>query len=308
MTRYMIGIDIGGTNFRIGAVNQEYEVLKHKIVSSRTFLEMERPVNGLLEAIISFIKEIEGKPCGICMGFPGTVTKDKSTVLSCPNLPVFDGVNISKVINQALDIPVIIEHEVLLLLTNDMYHFSLFDKNCVIAIYLGTGLGNAIYIHGRMIEGANGVSGELGHIPIPGNKTPCPCGNIGCIEPRASGKRLEEICIEKGLPEKAFTKALADGASDPLISDFLDHVACAIATEINILDPNCVIMGGGVMMISNFPYDALLERIYFHTRKPFPAENLKFIRLEPDPLQGVRGAGIYAWRYMNKKKSSLPYD
>lgn len=296
MARYMIGIDIGGTHFRIGAVSQASEVLSDKIVSSRTFLTMPHPVGGLLEAIRAFIQETDGTPCGVCIGFPGTVAKDKSTVLSCPNLPVFDHVNIREVLQEKLGITVLLEHEVLLLLTNDMKQFDLFDKDCVIAVYLGTGLGNAMYIHGRLLEGANGVSGELGHIPVHGSQKPCACGNIGCIEPYAAGKRLEAICKEKGLPDKAFTDALAGGAKDPLVADFLDYAACAIATEINILDPDCIVMGGGVIMIPNFPYDELLERIYFHTRKPYPAEKLHFLRLEPDQLQGVRGAGLHAWR------------
>lgn len=301
MAQYMIGIDIGGTNFRMGAIGCEGEVLKYKILSSRTFLSMQNPVNALYESISQLIDEMGYQPSGVCMGFPGTISKDKSTVISCPNLPVFDKVNIRQVLESRLHVPVLLEHEVLLLLSNDMKQFDLFDKDCIIAVYLGTGLGNAMYIHGRLLEGANGVSGELGHIPIPGNHTQCACGNIGCIESRASGKRLEEICHEKGLPDKAFTEALCGGAKDPLVFDFLDHIACAIATEINILDPDCVIIGGGVMMVPNFPYDDLLERIHVHVRKPDPADHLNFIRLSPDPLQGVRGAGIYGWRYLNTK-------
>ena len=163
------------------------------------------------------------------------------------------------------------------------------------AVYLGTGIGNAMYIHGRFLEGKNGTSGELGHIPVPGKQRPCPCGNMGCIELIASGKRLEEIRAEQTPDAQGFEAMFENDANSSLIAEYLDNAACAVATEINILDPDTVILGGGVLTIRNFPYDTLLKRIRAHTRKPYPERTLSFIRLSGDPLQGVRGAGIYGW-------------
>ena len=293
---YMIGIDIGGTHIRMGAVNQSGEVLCHSIQSSRPYLSNIKPLETLTQAVTAFAAQATGTLRGVCMGFPGTVSKDKSTVLSCPNLPAFDGMNIRAAMQAALTVPTIVEHEVLLLLTNDLRTYALQQKDCVMAVYLGTGIGNAMYIHGRLLEGKNGNSGELGHIPVPDNQTPCPCGNIGCIEPSASGKRLEAIRAALYPQSCDFEAMFTAAQKDPEITRYLDHVACAIATEINILDPDCVLLGGGVLSIANFPYDALLQRIYTHARKPYPAETLQFIRLEVDPLQGTRGAGLYAWQ------------
>ena len=247
-TSYMIGIDIGGTHTRIGAVQSDGTVISHRIESSRQYPTNAHPVKMLTLAIAKYATETPGTLLGVCIGFPGTVSKDKSTVLSCPNLPSFDGVNIRNAVQAVVNVPVIVEHEVLLLLTNDLLTHNLQQVDCVMAVYLGTGIGNAIYIHGRLLEGKNGTSGELGHIPVPDNQTPCPCGNVGCIEPSASGKRLE--AIRSVLYPKApdFEAMFTEAQSAPENARYLDHVACAIATENNILDPEYILLGGGVLM------------------------------------------------------------
>jgi allose kinase len=197
-----------------------------------------------------------------------------------------------------LGIKALVTHEVLLLLTSDLRANDLLGLDIVMAVYLGTGIGNAMYIHGRLLEGKNGVSGELGHLPVPGDTTPCPCGNAGCIEMRASGKRLEAIKAQHYPDAQSFEEMFAAPVHHPAIDDYLDAAACAIAAEINILDPDCVLLGGGVLSIANYPYDALLARVYAHTRKPYPAETLRCIRLPADALRGVRGGGLYAWEHL----------
>lgn len=294
-SHYVIGIDIGGTNFRMGAVLHDGTVQCAKVVSSRTFLQDKHPVESLINSIYAFCKEAPGTACGICIGFPGTVTKDKSTVTSCPNMPVFNGINIKKALSNVFNLPVLVEHEVVLLLSNDINRFQLSHHDCVIAVYVGTGLGNALYIHGKFVEGKNGNSGELGHIPMPGCAHLCPCGNTGCIELYASGRHLEQI-LQLHYPNCAsFNEMLRLHGHDKPIRHFLDCVAVAVATEINILDPDVVLLGGGVLSIPAFPYQALLETIRLHTRKPYPEQNLCFVRSPSDPEQGARGAGLYWW-------------
>lgn len=296
---YVIGIDIGGTNFRMGSVDYGYNIIRKRIQKSDIFRGGSDPVQTLAENIKTLMEETPGACQGICIGFPGTVSKDKTTVLSCPNLPAFDGVNVSKSLEAQFDVPVIIEHEVLLLLTHDLRQYNLQEKDCVIAIYLGTGLGNAIYIHGRLLEGKNGTSGELGHVPVPRSDVQCSCGNIGCIEMYASGKRMAEIHAEhypKGTP---FEVMFDQHHSLPAFRQFLDDVACAIAIEINILDPDGIILSGGILSNPEFPYHALLERIRFRARKPYPAENLNFIRPEENMDQGILGAAMYGIQKFN---------
>lgn len=299
---YILGIDIGGTHFRIGAILRTGEVLRHQIGPSSIFFDTDSPVQTLVSEAAAFIRETPGEAQGVCIGFPGTVSGDQSTVLSCPHLPVFDNVNIRERVEASLQIPACVEHDVLFLLSNDLHHYALEGKTCVAAIYLGTGIGNALYIHGRLFRGKNGVSGELGHIPVPGYHEPCPCGNRGCIELMASGKRLEQICRSRYPDASGFDKLFASGGDDPELDHYLDAVACTVAAEINLLDPDCMLLGGGVLHIEHFPYEKLQAMILEHVRKPYPADGLRMIRLPKDPLRGVRGAGLYGWQ---RKKDGL---
>lgn len=295
-TEFTVGVDIGGNNFRIGAVAKDGEVLCSAKESSRAFAAESDPVRVLGDKIEAVKSEVDGELRGVCIGFPGTVTKDKTTPINCINMPALDGVNVAAALIERFGVKAIIEHEVLLLLTNDLQRFKLFDKDCVMAVYVGTGLGNAMYIHGRLLEGKNGNSGELGHIPMPHIKEYCPCGNMGCVELMASGKFLEKLHDELYGQYDSFDDMFRERANDEPLDEFVRSLAVPIATEITILDPDVVLLGGGVIDIPHFPYERLLEQIVFRTRKPFPANNLEIVRVPNDPLQGIRGAGIYCWQ------------
>lgn len=293
---YVIGIDIGGTNFRIGSVDSQGNVLDLQRYSSYIFTQNQNPTQELIKYILNFIDQQKGCLKSICIGFPGTVTKDKTTVSSCPNIKVFDGINISALLEERFNVPVIVEHDVILLLQNDIHKYQLENLDCIIAMYLGTGLGNALYVHGRILDGKNGTSGELGHIAIANNSAVCPCGNSGCIELYASGKRLEHIRSQHYPEASSFEEMLNLHSTDQVIVEFLDYVAIALAAEINILDPDIILVGGGVINIPTFPYEELLNSVKRHVRKPFPANNISFLRIPIDEKQGVRGAGLYAWK------------
>ena len=296
---YVIGIDIGGTNFRIGAITQDLELHNARRVSSRELFESQDPIPVLSRFLYDYMEEFSDHKCrGICLGFPGTVDKRKRTVYSCPNLPSITNQDVGGLLEKEFSLPVRVEHDVVLLLANDMKASDLQGFDCVIAIYVGTGLGNALYIHGRFLDGKNGVAGELGHIPVLEKKAPCPCGNEGCIELFCGGRRLEKI-REEFYPQIPFPKLFSLCKGEPPLSGYLDAMAVAVSTEINILDPDCVLLSGGVLHMADFPYEDLLSRIRSYVRKPFPEQSLTFVRGVTDPFSGVLGAGIYMWNFVS---------
>ena len=298
--RYIIGIDIGGTNIRMGAVTERLQVAHSIQGNSRALLDTGDPLGALAGMIGDFIAQISGRPAGICIGFPGAVAKDKATVLSCPNIPLFDGIDIRAPLEAEFQVPVIAEHDVVFLLCNDMQRLGLFHSACVIAVYAGTGIGNALYVNGSFLDGKNGVAGELGHIPVFGSSALCPCGKRGCLEAHTCGNRLVQLQKEH-FPEVTDLEALfRDHRDHPALVDFLEYLAVAVAIEINIFDPDVVLLGGGVINMRHFPYDDLLRRIRAHVRRPYPLQDLNLQRSPVDPVQGIRGAGIYFWNKEQK--------
>ncbi len=299
---YVIGIDIGGTNFRIGGILRNGSLISEPSkYSSREMFENGSPLDILIHAISDFIDSFPSYVLkGICIGFPGTVDLSKETVISCPNLPSFTNINISVPLEKTFHVPVVAEHDVLLLLSHDIKEQHLENANCIISFYIGTGLGNGIYIHDRFLDGKNGVAGELGHIPVYGKKDLCPCGNNGCIELFCAGKALEQLQTDH-LSDVPFSEIFTYYKQTPELSQYLDFMAIAISTEINILDPVYIILSGGVIHMKNFPYSELCQKIHHFTRKPYPANSLNFIKGSNNPFSGILGAGAYMWNKLNKQ-------
>ena len=295
--RYIIGIDIGGTNIRIGGVSPEHKVIDTpRIYSSRIIFATDDPVVVLDRLINQFISEYpQWTLAGICIGFPGTVSRSKDTVISCPNLLAFTNKNVAKPLQEKFRVPIIIEHDVILLLSYDMHVLQLEKADCIVSFYIGTGLGNAIYINGKFLEGKNGVAGELGHIPLYSKNEMCNCGNQGCIELFCCGKALERL-HKKYLNKTSFDSIFSHYNDCFALQEFIDYMAMALATEINILDPTHIVLAGGVIRMEDFPLDDLYEKIHKYTRKPYPEQSLKFTLGSDDPCAGILGAGIYMWR------------
>lgn len=155
------------------------------------------------------------------------------------------------------------------------------------------------YIDGHYLNGKNGVAGELGHIPVLNNLRKCSCGNNGCIEMLASGKRLEEL-KQIHFADTNIKQIFEKHWKDPIIKDFIMALSVPIATEINIFDPHHIIIGGGVVGMKNFPKKCLEKYICEHVRKPFQLVNLNILYAEFRQETGILGGAYYAYRKLKK--------
>jgi allose kinase len=235
----------------------------------------------------------------ISMGFPSTISSDRSTLLSTPNIEGLDNIPIVTVCEKVFHIPVFINRDVNMLLYHDINYFNIPRDEIILGFYIGTGLGNAIYINNEILLGKNGVAGELGHIPILGSKKKCSCGNEGCIEAIAAGRYLEELCQTKFEGTSIKDIYIKHGESEE-IREQVEYLSIPIATEINIFDPHYIILGGGILQMEGFPMELLKEYIIKHSRKPYPAEGLTILYALTGQENGIIGAGIYGFRMLEE--------
>ncbi len=291
--RLALGIDIGGTHFRMGLVDQSGGLSCFEKRSTET-LAGEDPTALLGDAILDYMcrNGVEKRVFSVCIGFPATVDKARETVLSAPNVRGFDGVPVGRLLAKRLSLPVRIERDVNLLLLDDLKKLDMQSED-VIAVYVGTGIGNAILLDGRLLVGHNGVAGELGHIPFGDAAGPCGCGNTGCAEPLAGGLYLARLCHEHFVSTPV-EELFARHGEHPLLVQYIERLGRIIATEVNLIDPEVVLLGGGVVAMKGFPRERLEQSIFAHARKPFPHDHLKIRYSAAD--HGVVGAGILAWR------------
>lgn len=297
----IIGIDIGGTNFRIGTIDASNQ-LHHFEQRSIGFITKGHVVENLAKVIEAYIQSHGefGKIDHITVGLPSIVSKDKSYVYSTPNLPILNELDLGHLLSETLKLPVYIDRDVNFLLYHDIHKMDL-DPNrdqTILGFYYGTGLGNAIYIQGKSYQGSHGAAGELGHIPFPGVTTPCGCGNSGCAELLCSGKRLTEIVDM--IPEARIESVFTQFKDNPLLVEYIQNLSMPIATEANILDPDTIVLGGGVLFMKDFPKEELLSEIKTRLRKPFPSRTVNFRFAAHNQQSGVLG-GAYLIRQLGNK-------
>jgi len=297
---YAIGIDIGGTNFRIGLVDTDGNLSGYEKHSVST-LAGEHAVLRLCSAVSDYISRhgVGRKIAAVCAGFPAILDKKRETVLNAPNVDGFNGVAVRRILEEHLLLPAFIEKDVNLLLINDLKQLHI-DSGDIVACYIGTGIGNAIMVDGHLLSGHNGVAGELGHIPFGDSEQLCGCGNRGCTEPLSGGRYLTHLS-DTLFPHTPVSRLFAEYGDHPELCRYLERLGRVIAAEINILDPEVLLLGGGVIDMEAFPHECLVSAVLAHTRRPLPHDHLKIhFSNTSDGTGGVAGAGIFAWRKLKQ--------
>lgn len=298
----IICLDIGGTNLRIGMVDRQCRLSEARTLSTEKVAEGDF-VAGLMYTLEDYYSEMRESYTvrAVVLGVPAAVDKRRRVVLQAPNVPGLDGEPLADKLEQVLGIPVFLAKDVDLLLTYDLYRENLPEDGMIVGIYFGTGIGNSIYLGGEFLTGKNGVAGELGHIPQLGSEIVCGCGNIGCMEPMGGGRQLSHLC-ETVFPTTHVSQIYKIHGQTPEVRQQVDAMAATVATEVNILDPDYVIIGGGLPQMEGFPTEYFLERVGARCRKPRPWENLDIRFARPNQANGVIGAGIYGWRMLQREK------
>ncbi len=259
-----IGIDIGGTKILAGVVD-----------SSGTVVELRRrptlghDIIGVENTIVELVQELQQlyDVAAVGIGAAGFVDASRSTVTFSPHLAWRDEPLRARLSSRIM-IPVVVDNDANTTALGESRFGAGAGHRFVLCITLGTGIGGAIVLDGRVYRGANGMAGEFGHMQVVPNGHRCPCGNRGCWEQYASGNALErearelivarspmahrlaEIC--GGDPAQLSGPQVTDAAreGDPLSLELLADVGrwlgTGVAGLVAAFDPSCVIVGGGV--------------------------------------------------------------
>jgi glucokinase len=306
-----IGIDIGGTKLVAAVLDGQGRVLER--------LRRQTPAGDaerLLEDLHGLIDDLgadregglgSGLPVGI--GIAGLVTP-AGMVRYGPNIDVHD-LDLARLLAERTSQPALVLNDASAAALGEQRVGAARGHRDVVMLTLGTGIGGGVVVGGRLLTGANGFGGELGHLLVDDGGRPCPCGNHGCIEAYASGtaigrrarQRLADEPVDsllrevEGITGRDVTLAARDG--DELASEVLveagEWLGVALAGLVNALDPEVVLLGGGAAAqtatwILPAARDAMAERIIGHAwRSPPPVE---LAALGDDA--GMVGAGLAA--------------
>lgn len=287
------GVDMGATHIRFCLQRDDGSVL-HCEKQRTDGVIRAGVVRGVTEMLGRWLHHYQVRCRGLVMGFPALVGRDKRTIISTPNLPLQAAElhDLAGKLEEAMGCPVEFSRDVNLQLSFDVAQHNL-QQQQVLAAYLGTGMGFAIWLNGAPWTGAHGVAGELGHIPQGDMSRRCGCGNPGCLETVCSGLALQQW-YQQQPREYALGDIFSAAADEPFVQALLGHAARAVATSVNLFDPDAVILGGGVMDMHAFPRDALIDLIRQHLRRPLPYEAIRFIAASSSAFNGAQGAASLA--------------
>ncbi len=275
-----IGIDVGGTNVKIALVDEKGKIIYSNSVPTYANMGYEYTVNNIKQAIRDLMKETntDAKNIqGIGFDFPGQVDYKKGIVKLAPNIPGWVNVPIAKMIEDEFGIPTRIDNDVRCAALGELNFGA--GKGCenFVCITVGTGIGSGLVINGKLVRGAANAAGEIGHIKLQMNGGPiCGCGDTGCLEAFASGPSIVAMAqeyIKGGKSTKFRELAGVDGeitpylvakaaeAGDPVAKRIFEivgtYIGLGLTSVINLLNPEKVIIGGGVAEAG----DLLLEPI-----------------------------------------------
>ncbi len=291
MKGFTVGADVGGTHVRLGLLTPAGELVCVRKHRREEVLPDEDPA-AFGDALRSYIAGTGERVQAVGVGIPGTLSRDCREVLKVPNVPALDGLPLAGLLTERAGVPVALENDTVMLLSGDIHRLGLPAKGLLLGVYVGTGLGSAVFWDGKPLKGRCGLN-ELGHFPLPGRTERCTCGNVGCAENLVSGRRLQALRAEKW-PEVEIADLFPAMAGSPELEEFVDTAACLLAGVVNLLDPEALVIGGGVPGMRGFPREALEAAIREKAMHPRPSQGLEILWSPPGDDTGVLGAARFA--------------
>lgn len=314
---YALGIDLGGTKTLAAVVDittgevvgserkrtsaekgQEY-ITQHIINISTAALESAKLPNG-------------AKISAVGIGAAGQIDRKKGIVVDAPNLGVKD-MAVADILGKQFGKPVAVGNDVEVAALGEYLYGSGRGYSTFVVIFVGTGIGSGIIQNGRLYSGLTGTAGEVGHMTIQAGGRVCPCGSRGCLEAYASRTAITkaimaeihhgrtsvlteeaelqlkkgETIIRSGLLANALNQG--DALVTEIITEAADYLGYGLASVMNFYNPECIILGGGVVEAIDLLFERAVHRAR-HTALADPGRKTKIMRAKLGDFSGVVGA------------------
>ncbi len=296
----LLAFDLGGTDLKVARIASNGEVQAFMRLPSRA---AEGEV-ALFGAISEAAGAADGDGSSRIAGFgsPGVIEPGTGVIHDrTPHLSLSPEFPMRARLEQALGRRVVLDNDANCAALAEHSVGAAHGARVSLTVTVGTGVGCGIVVEGRVLKGAHGGGGEIGHLPLGGSGPPCNCGVVGCAEPMASGSGLVARAQDAGLAVSNAREVFE--SSDPraaaVIARMVDHLARMLGAATQLLNPNVIVVGGGVAQAGErlfVPLEASLARYTL-------ASHRKYLRLVPAALgeqAGVIGAGLQAWHALRE--------
>lgn len=319
INKLTVGVDLGGSKIGIALVKKNGEIEKY--VKMPTYAEQgkELIIGRMKQGIYQVIEEKDlqiSNILGIGIGAPGPVDYKKGIIHCAPNLPGWEDVPLANIVKDEFKVPVIVENDANAAAWGEKSFGIAQGIDDMICISLGTGIGGGLIVSGKIYHGKNNLAGEVGHIIVNKEGPLCNCGNYGCLEAYSSASgiknriknKIKELGTEsKALPPlpnfddislaQVFEMARKGNLIvKGIIEEAIEYLGIGIATVINILNPEMVVLVGG---ITNEGEKLLnhLKKIVYKRAMSSHLQDLKIVFGSLGEYAGVIGAAALLWNY-----------
>jgi allose kinase len=269
-SKTIIVADIGGTKSAFGHLEDGLPADSDSSVLTER-LRVSDPIQALEEIILEYALQNQLEFDAVVLGVPVSLDRDMDMVLSSPNIPELEGIKLATTLEAKLQKPVRLERDIVLLTLGEQHSGAAQGSSSTVGIFLGTGVGGGFLIAGKPYRGFS-VGMEIGHIPIHGRGKICVCGNLDCLEAYACGHTLNTLGNQFGIPVSELFSVRNNLNLELALHHFIRDQAFAIATTINLIDPEVCVIGGGIVQMQDFPKERFKQLILEHLRRPYPRE------------------------------------
>ncbi len=301
MKKIALALDLGGTNIRLAAIGEDGTVYSR----SRSATPKQSTSGEIVDIIVSLADQcrhnvpVDSTVFAIAAAVPATIDMAAGVLTKLPNLRALEGVCLRDVLSERLGLPAILENDANAAAYGENWLGASRGVDDSICITLGTGVGGGLILNGRPFRGKDGTAGELGHVCVESQGVPCGCGGRGCVEQYASATAIVRMAGEAGMHVKTsfdvYNAAIGGDASAIGVFDKMgSYLGIGIASLINALNPEMVVIGGGVAAAWDLFAPAVAREIHVRSFRE-PAERAKIVGAELGDDAGILGAARSAF-------------
>ena len=304
-----IGVDLGGTNMRGILVDAKGVIINQLKCRSQVKRGKEIAINKLLDLIQKLIAQSVslGHLIGIGVGAPGPLDVKKGIIHFAPNLPGWKEVYLKKILKEKFNMKVVLENDANAAAWGERCFGAGKGINNLVCFTLGTGIGGGIIIDGKIYHGNNFVSAEFGHMTVNKDGPLCNCGNRGCLEAYSSATGIRNRIkdkIKKGITSQFFTNIdnylnesvslksifetarMGDDLTKNIVEDAITYLGIAMANIANLLNPEMIIVTGGISREG----ENLMIPLKKVVKKRTLSSNYQFLKIVTGELGDFAGA------------------
>ncbi|MGA8262438.1 MAG: ROK family protein [Arenicellales bacterium] len=287
---HLIGIDLGGTKTEGIVMTPHGATIARRRVPTPGHLGYDAVI-GAIRKLALELESIAGQRCSVGLCTPGSISASSGR-LKNSNTLCLNGRDIKSDIERALERPVLIENDANCFALSEAVDGAASDRDVVFGVIMGTGVGGGLVFNKRLHPGRHHIAGEWGHNILEPGGPPCYCGRRGCVEVFLSGPGLLRDWADDGTRPGSVNELLeraraGEADAERVMERFFARFGAALATVINILDPDAVVLGGGLSNIDGL-YSQGVEAVRGHVFND--QFNTPILKNRHGDSSGVRGA------------------